>query len=217
MPQLWSQGRGPYALLALLLFTIFVIPPVVNNGWFMGIYEVMIALVLIEGIFAVPYTPSLRFVAICIVVFAVVARALHWFTQNETFAFAEIISAILAIGLFVALIVRQYLTRETIKHRIAGAIVVYLLIGLLFARLYELDLLLDPHAFTMRPGEDTFTMIYFSFVTLLTIGYGDVVPSSSEARHLAIFEGFLGQLYLVVFISSLVAQLVRDKKHNIEN
>lgn len=96
-------------------------------------------------------------------------------------------------------------------HRIQGAIAVYLMLGLIWAFAYSLVELQVPGSFQLpaaaaangTTGMRSF--VYFSFVTLTTLGYGDVIPLSSGARTLATLEALAGQLYLAVLVARLVA------------
>ena len=97
-------------------------------------------------------------------------------------------------------------------ERVFGAICAYFFIGALFALVFAHVELVDPGAFSVSENLTTtdgnrplslFT--YFSFVTLTTLGYGDITPVSEAARTLAWFEALVGQLYLAVMIAGLVA------------
>jgi len=101
---------------------------------------------------------------------------------------------------------RPTVTSETVK----GGIAAYFLIGLFFALVYLLLFRFDPDAYNhlANPGTDLF---YYSFVTLTTLGYGDVTPASSYAKTLAIFEAFVGQIYLAVFIAQLVGMRLAER------
>lgn len=96
-----------------------------------------------------------------------------------------------------------------------GLLVIYTLIGLLFAGMYQLgDLLLPPG---LKPeGQGISGAIYFSFVTLATLGYGDVTPANNVVRALAIAEALVGQLYLVSVVSLAVSRLGRRRARAIE-
>ena len=98
------------------------------------------------------------------------------------------------------------------RERLAAALGFYLLLGLIFAFLFTVITELRPGSFhfaTARPPEfaarPLADMVYFSFVTLATLGYGDIVPLSSSAKGLAILEAILGQIYLVVLVARLVS------------
>ena len=95
---------------------------------------------------------------------------------------------------------------------ISAALCMYLLLGLIWSYVYVLLVALDPEAIKLalvidwnENARDIFAeMYYFSFVTLTTLGYGDVLPITRIARSLATMEAIIGQLYLAVVIASLV-------------
>jgi voltage-gated potassium channel Kch len=95
-------------------------------------------------------------------------------------------------------------------HRVQGAVAVYLLFGLIWAFAYDLVILHAPQAFhadelTIQHAPLTPTLIYFSFTTLTTVGYGDITPIHPIARSLAMLEAFVGQLFPAILIARLVA------------
>jgi Ion channel len=93
------------------------------------------------------------------------------------------------------------------SERILAALDAYLLAGLLFGVAYwALDAMWAGSFATSTPGGFGLPRaIYFSFVTIATLGYGDVVPASEPARGLAIVEGVMGQMYLTVLVARLVS------------
>ena len=94
-------------------------------------------------------------------------------------------------------------------HRIRGAIAIYVIIGFIFAMVYSLVELLAPGSFSgLGPdgfGKGLEKSVYFSFVTLTTLGFGDTVPISVVARNLAVVEAIIGQLYLTILIGRLIS------------
>jgi len=104
-------------------------------------------------------------------------------------------------------------------HRIAGAVAVYLLIGFLWGGLYLIIGLLFPGAFsfTHPPLSGNIPdlqakLVYFSFVTLTTIGYGDIHPVHPAAQNLAVLEGLVGQLFPAILIARLVSMEIEDRR-----
>jgi hypothetical protein len=105
-------------------------------------------------------------------------------------------------------------------HRIQGAIAVYLMMGLIWAMAYSLIYISDPSSFDLGRsigamddlmGVHTTGMsrlIYFSFVTMTTLGYGDITPQSEVADDLVILQALTGQIYLVVIMARLVTLAV---------
>lgn len=103
--------------------------------------------------------------------------------------------------------------------RVYGAIAAYFFIALLFALLYAHVALTEPGAFTVskslssaESGGPLSLFTYFSFVTITTLGYGDITPISQSARVLAWFEALVGQLYLAVMIGGLVATHISESQ-----
>jgi Ion channel len=93
-------------------------------------------------------------------------------------------------------------------HRIIGGVLLYLTIGLTFVALFGFVVLLVPKTFNnLGSVQGNFAignLIYFSFVTLTTIGYGDIVPVHPYARGLANVEAIIGQLYPATLLARLV-------------
>ena len=91
--------------------------------------------------------------------------------------------------------------------RIEGAIAVYLLLGFGWAHAYHMVAILNPHSFGGFGSNTTAISgwMYYSFVTLTTLGYGDIVPIRPIARSLAVGEALTGQLYLTVLLARLIA------------
>jgi hypothetical protein len=116
-----------------------------------------------------------------------------------------VVATILAIGIGV---IDQ---DEVNAHSITGAVCVYLLFGLLFLFLYSgVALIGDGSFFTSGTDGTRALRLYFSFVTLATLGYGDYTPAGDFGHTLAILEALIGQLYLVTVLALLVSRLRRD-------
>ncbi len=94
---------------------------------------------------------------------------------------------------------------------LCAGISVYLILGLLWGLAYTLVAQVDPNAFSFSTPSETaammsgFTSIYFSFITLATLGYGDITPATNVARMLAMLEAMTGTLFVGVMIARLVS------------
>ena len=102
---------------------------------------------------------------------------------------------------------------------VMGGLCVYVMVGAFWTVLYVNLVLLNPDAFSygihgahLDVGQRYGLLYYYSFVTLLTIGFGDVVPLSSMAQTLTVLEGLIGQFYLVFFMASLVGLYVSRRR-----
>jgi hypothetical protein len=118
-------------------------------------------------------------------------------------------AAILFFAFVVAQLIRFILRAPRVDANvICAGLSGYLMLGLLWLPAYVATARLNPAAFTMAaPGAtmDGFNAFYFSFITLCTVGYGDVAPASKVARMLAVMEAIIGLFYMTVLISRLVA------------
>jgi hypothetical protein len=124
-------------------------------------------------------------------------------------------------GLTLAIVVARavFASGKVNLHRIIGAILLYLDIGLIFVALFCFVALLEPKAFSgLPPISDNFAiagnLIYFSFVTLTSVGYGDIVPLHPFARGLANIEAIIGQLYPATLLARLVT-LELEHRHRL--
>jgi hypothetical protein len=109
-------------------------------------------------------------------------------------------------------------THEITDSQLYTAVSIYLLLGLLWFALYSAidaffpgTILYNNAAIADRSGE----LLYFSLITLSTVGYGDVVPISGEVRMLAAMEGITGVLYVAITVALLVSSYrARDKEED---
>jgi hypothetical protein len=106
-------------------------------------------------------------------------------------------------GVVLARVVRH---PSVTSRTISGAVAAYLFLGLAFASIATAIEMWSPGSYAATSGDFSFgSMIYFSFVTLATLGYGDIVPLTEWARSLATLEAVVGQIYLVTIVARLVS------------
>jgi hypothetical protein len=124
---------------------------------------------------------------------------------------ALVVWILLALSTIAAVASRVRTYRYVSLQSVMGLLVIYVLLGVTFGLLYLLFELVDPPAFAQ--GEQGVSgAMYMSFITLATVGYGDVSPGSDVVRSLAIAESIIGQLYLVSVVSLAVSRLGRRKE-----
>jgi len=100
-----------------------------------------------------------------------------------------------------------YGQKKVTRDLIVGAAVVYLFMALMWTFIFVVVETLHPGSFNLPEGQNieaTRQFVYYSFVTLTTLGYGDITPITTMARSLCILEAVIGQLYLVVQVAWLV-------------
>jgi hypothetical protein len=148
-----------------------------------------------------------------------------WFVLSWIDLFSSSSSAVL-VSLSTVLLIHFYALTATIillfilrsprvhEDIIYGAISVYLLIGGAWSSIYSLLETAHPGSFSVVAAQSVgkamnwADFLYFSFATLTTLGYGDIVPVTSQARSLAVVEAVIGVMYLAVIISRLVGLFI---------
>ncbi len=142
-------------------------------------------------------------------IFAVVlaAAGLVW-NGNALSGVLGIVLGVLTIAIIVVIALSVVEKGEVNQQSIIGAVCVYLLLGMLFVFVYGAVAALGHGAFFAQGTDGTRSLrLYFSFVTLATLGYGDYTPAGNFGHALAVIEALLGQLYLVTVVALLVSRI----------
>ena len=191
--------------LALLLITA----PLVQDMPFGDLVEpALLTLVMVSAVLAIGGRRRTLIVALLLVLPALAARWAHHFWPDRVSPFVYLVPATVFLLLVVAQLILFILRAPVVDANVLCAgLSGYLLLGLLWTPLYIAVAGWNPAAFTMPAGGtmDYFTALYFSFITLSTVGYGDIAPVSKVARMLAPMESVVGLFYVAVLISRLVA------------
>jgi hypothetical protein len=199
-------------LLALLITMVFILPVVAASNSAIGqiAQDVLLSLILLSGVVEAS-TNSKEFAFITLVALVVITvRWVGWLSPTGLSLPVRDVATLLALVLLAVVIAMKVFASHTVtKDRISGAIVFYILAGLVWADAYQLIMLYVPRAFagisTLEGAVDRSTWVYFSFATLTTVGYGDIVPVAPIARSLSNLEALIGQLYPAIVLARLVS------------
>jgi voltage-gated potassium channel len=169
--------------------------------------DIFFAFALMSGLHAVRGQPrQLRF-ALLLAAAIILLGLLHYTLQAQVLFRLQ--QGLAGVFLFQMLfMIWKHIEKEievTLDLIMASACA-YILIGMVWAYFYHFVEVFHPHSFTLpwTPGDDLWDFYYYSFVTLTTVGYGDIVALTKPARALSILEALTGQLYLAIMISRLV-------------
>jgi hypothetical protein len=203
------QSRPDLLLLLSLLVAILLTPVLNQDNWrrlilaavtFIPVVLSVVRLSQIKGW----VWPSVL-LALGNAIFVVAGNTFHSRTLTGIrWGFLTAFFALTAAGLFSHL--RN--SRSVARAQLYTAVNIYLLVGLLWATLYLAIDAFSPGSIQIgsHPADPQTELLYFSLVTLSTIGYGDIVPLSGEARILAALEGVTGVLYIAITVALLVSR-----------
>lgn len=205
------------ALLLLVIFTIFFIPffPI---EWHRFLYSLCFTFIFLLSALALSRERSRVFqIALVVIIIEWLSQLLNLSILNTISFIANIIFFILIVVLFIQQIaLARTVTPQVIMESING----YLMLGLSFSVLIALVCVLDPAAFSFKHLSGNIdtnisyvsNYIYFGFVTLSTLGYGDVVPITPAAKSLSIFTSITGQMYIAIIIALIVSKYLSQKQ-----
>jgi hypothetical protein len=205
-------------LTVLLILMLFVFAPLQAIG--IKLFQALgflSALAIIGGVFLMSASPVV--VAALLAAFIMAATAAISRLNLPSVLDVYLLSgAFLIMGLVLSCVVARavFSPGRVNYHRIIGAILIYLSIALTFVALYSFVGLLVPNAFSGMTFEDNPALaskvIYFSFVTLTSTGYGDVFPLHPVARSLCNLETIVGQLYPATLLARLVSLEIEGRR-----
>ena len=202
------------AVLLLLFVAVFLSISAPDGPW-----AVLLTAVLLAAALAVAMRASgvpARAVSIWwgVAALGVGASVLIAFKQDARVAggYLALTSLLLTVGAIGAIVRRLRLQTEISLLTVMGAVCIYVLLGLSLAFVSEaVGELGSRPFFASQPGGTRGDYVYFSFVTMATVGYGDLAPQSGLARALAVTGGLVGQIYLVTAVAALVGNLGRRR------
>ena len=195
-----------YLLISLLLFAL-IFPVLEEFGQGRLIFTIFYSAIFLAAAYAVSESRGYFVLALILAVPAFVLRWIGNFVGGPWLQFFADVLSVLFLLLVAILILSHVLKSERVsREKIFAALSVYLLIGVIWALLFLVVDFLVPGSFQLVGDRalDGAQMIYYSFITLTTLGYGDIVPISPAARALASVEALTGQLYLAVLVARLV-------------
>jgi hypothetical protein len=149
---------------------------------------------------------------VVVVAIVVVAAVLTGGESDEAAAAVAVASAVLAFGAIVMIVRRVGAHPRVDAATILGALCTYLLIGTFFSAMYAaVEAIGDAPFFVQDVTPQSIDFVYFSFVTMATVGYGDFTAATDLGRMLAVSEALIGQLYLVTVVALVIGNIGRER------
>jgi len=208
---MWGD-KGLTALLILLLPAMFL-SPLLDSDLARILFAILFSTLLLSGVANVSTHLLPRFAAGLLVGATIIIHWLHNFTSDHRLAAWAVFMSLLCFLLLTTVLLKQVFQDGPVTvAKIKGAVAVYILIGFSWSYIYRLIDLQVPMAFNLpaainSPDEanQTIDLTYFSFVTLTTLGYGDITAAHPISRMFVIIEVLIGQLYPATLLARLVS------------
>jgi voltage-gated potassium channel len=195
-----------------LVFTVVASPAIASFGLSGALIESLLAANLLAAVMPVNAGRSRSFLLVVMTAVWLARPATAWLGHRVLSAMT--LGAWTLIGLFAAAVALRFAMGGTKvdAERLYAALSAYLLAGIYFGLLYWVLEQIHPGTLVAASNISRTGAVYFSFVTLATLGYGDIVPSTDVARGMAIVEGVGGQLFLAVLVARLLSLYSRAEE-----
>ena len=207
--------RRFFLLLVLILLTIVLTPFLDDFIETRILMDIFLTALFLAIIFAIKSKRTHMIIAFILVLPLILSTWSYYIYDYTHLDLATRIFGALFFG-YAVMIILQIIGRSTevTRETIFAAVVAYLLIALMWAYLYMILESLIPGSFSF-PEQVTLSesqrFHYLSFITITTLGYGDITPLTSKASALALVEAVIGQIYMVVLVAWLVGMYVSRK------
>jgi voltage-gated potassium channel len=209
----WESEANLSVFLGLLVLIVFVLPSLGFDRNGERFYTDISYTVITGSGVAIAWRSrrALFIVGTPVAIVAILLRWANWFVSPHALGLWPVMLALVSIALILTILLSQVFSVGPVTSmRIQGAIAIYLCFGIAWAHLFHITAAIIPASFIPTDSRmvDVRDWVYYSFITLTTVGYGDIVPVKPVARSLATSEAVTGQLYLAVLLAHLVSMRV---------
>ena len=210
----YSEQRFLFLLISILL--LLLLSPFLRGFLSIKIMlDIFFSLVFISAVNAISSNKRNLVILSVLAIPMLLSIWIGHFIEIQGLSITGSFSGIIFFIYLIITLLRHVFRQERINREVIfAAIVVYLLMGVLWAYVYGTIESIQPNSFSRikdTMGDQRYLFLYYSFVTLTTLGYGDISPITPVASSMAILEAIIGQLYLVVQIAWLVGLRVSQK------
>jgi voltage-gated potassium channel len=211
-----SRSKERFLILICLILGTIVLVPILQRFATLRIFlDIFITAIYISMVYTVSHKKRYLYIGALFAMAMLISLWLQYFYQgNWVFAIGRICGILLFIMVIINILVFIFKSEDVTIEVIYAAMLVYLLMALMWAFVYILLELINSASFNVTLSPDQgyqMRFIYYSFVTITTLGYGDITPATELASSFSILEAVVGQLYLVVVVARLVGMHASSK------
>ena len=201
----------PISIVLLLSIVSFVyVLPLLGNSALIELFNSISYSLMLLSIFSIidNKTRFLKYIIIATLV-------LIWMMYFSPYALVKYIAFLLSVMVFIIatiIMIKQIVSSKTVSGKVIVEVICgYLLIGVILGFLNRVLLWINPEAIGLDGSSTMSDIVYYSFITVTTIGYGDISPVSPAAKSLSILFGVIGQLYLTIIIALIIGKFLNSK------
>lgn len=229
----WFKQHGYIVLLAAQLVYLSSFPLVYELGGL--IHPVLGSVILTTAFWGLLLTtasmanndcrdPRMKWLIWVLAGVSITAETAYLLTSMPAFEYFALVTWTILLIVTSAMILQQIFRTDRVTfNTVCACVTVYCMCGIIWAQFYTIVELFRPASFSVPIGPESesragdlyqasITTMYYSFVTLTTLGYGDIIPVKPLARTLTVAEALIGQLYLVVMVARFVGLYTTDSK-----
>ncbi len=218
-----NKNNFSWLLLALLVFLIGV--PVADDLTILSrptVRALMFSCLLIIGVWSLKGSGRFFSVGMTFVLIGITLNVLSVNLPSQVFVYGSFAALFGFLLIAISCTLKQVVVGTEISaNRLVGAVCIYLLLGVIWAVAYTVLNMISPGSFQgfslLADRAWDSEWLYFSFVTMTTLGYGDISPISATARSLAYMQAVFGQLYVAILVAGLVGAYISSRQSNKQN
>ena len=205
-----EEPRERFGLLLVLMIVSFLVSGIDAGGGVRGLVGIVNVLAAVVGFTSVGLRANAKMVVAIVAVGAVSSVLVSSFRGDIETSVGAWLQALVLVALTLAVLGRVIQHQRVTGETILGAIAAYFLIGQVFAWIYmALPGYADGEVLANSTADEL--PMYYSYVVLSTLGFGDVIPIGSLAERVTVIEALLGQIFLATFVARLVSVYSRER------
>ncbi len=213
MKQITHKNNFVYLFFSLitLLFSSAIVAEIEEN-WMEDIFSIVTLVMFIMTIRSIKKDATWRWSLYIIIMSFVVLTILSKIFSHDLYAYLILlILLIFFVGAFSATAKQILFTGDIDLNKLIGSLTLYILLGLIWATIYMFILAVEPQSFSgieyeLGNWREIFSHVsYYSFVTLTTLGYGDILPTNNISEFFVYMESIVGVFYMAIIVSSLIS------------
>jgi voltage-gated potassium channel len=199
-----------FTLALLLLLLASAIVDSVPNAQGMMLVEAVILVTHIVAYMSLDFGRRWRFFVVTMFLIIIIANTVNRFTEwSAGPLLALTFTLIFYVGVAVTAARKVLFPKEVNANIVVGALAIYMLLGLIWATLYLITMEFFPNAFNgiehIYWGDNFSNALYYSYITMTSVGYGEITPAITMSRTLAYMQAMIGSFYMAVVVASLIS------------